>query len=137
MLLPLLINLEGAGGTLPTVDAGGPYEGKRFVEAILDATVTPGSDASPTYAWTITEGGDGTFEDNTVLDVVFTPETAGPYTLLLTVSTTDTNDVTDEATFTVLSGGGGVSQRRLQMIKKDDEEVIAMILWLRSRGIDL
>ena len=33
--------------------------------------------------------------------------------------------------------GGGPSKFRLQMIKKDDEEVLALIMWLRSRGIKL
>jgi len=33
--------------------------------------------------------------------------------------------------------GGGPSSFRLQMIKKDDEEVLALIMWLISRGIKL
>lgn len=89
----------------PTVEAGGAYSGVVSTAIALDATVTPGSDASPTYAWTIVSGGTGTFSDATAIDPTFTPDSVATYTLRLTVSTVDTSDVTDDATLTSEASG--------------------------------
>lgn len=132
----------GGGATPPTVDAGGDYTGYREQLVQLDATVTPGTDASPTYLWSVQTGpndpngneGSGTFEDATVVDAVFTPDTYGTYTLLLTVSTVDSSDVTDTATLVVTQKAGSRTQSRIQMIRKDDEEVLALLIALRRRN---
>jgi len=133
MLLPLILNLETSGPTAPTVEAGGAYYGKPGFSIQLDATVINGSDGSPTYAWTIVSGGTGSFADNTVLDAVFTPDSAAEYVLRLTVSTSDTSDVTDDATVFASAGGGTRSQFKLRMIQKDDEEVLALLVALKNR----
>ena len=99
-----------AGGEQPpTVDAGGPYVGTIAVGTLLAATVTPGTDPAPTNKWTIQSGGTGTFDDDTLEDPTFTPDNNGTYVLLLTVSSTDSADVTDTATFKV----GAIKQRGL------------------------
>jgi len=121
------------GATPPTVEAGGPYEAKRADSITLDATVTPGTDPTPTNLWTIVSGGTGTFEDDTLVDAVFIPDNTGTYTLRLTVSSTDSSDVTDDATLQVTQRGSTVAQRRLQMIRRDDEEVLALMLLVINR----
>ncbi len=83
----------------PIVDAGGPYSGNVNTAISLNATVTPGTDLSPTFLWTIDSGpGSGVFTPSaTVEDPSFTPDTVGAYTLRLTVSTEDAPDVFDTA----------------------------------------
>jgi hypothetical protein len=81
----------------------------------LNATVTPGSDPAPTYLWTVQSGGAGSFDDDTLEDPIFTPSTTNASVLLLTVSTTDTADVTDTAQLTAVAlsaPAGAPGQRR-------------------------
>ncbi len=92
-----------AGGTPPTVSAGGPYSGNVGVPVQLTGTVTPGTDPNPTYLWTMS-GGTGTFSDPTILNPTVTPDTGGNHTLTLTVTTNDTADVTSNAALSVSSG---------------------------------
>lgn len=84
---------------VPTVDAGGPYSGDFGTPIALAATVTPGTDVAPTYAWTIDSGpGGGIFLPSAAVeDPTFTPDAAGAYTLRLTVVTEDAPDVFDTA----------------------------------------
>lgn len=96
---------SNAAPTVPTVDAGGPYNGAVSTAISLSATVTPGTDPAPTYLWTIQSGGTGTFSDATSLTGTFTPDALGSYVLLLTVSTTDTADVTDTANLESVASG--------------------------------
>jgi hypothetical protein len=69
----------------PTVDAGGPYTGDVDTPIAIDgASVTPGSDASPSYLWAADLP--GSFDNPTLLAPTFTPSTGGTYTLTLTVT---------------------------------------------------
>jgi len=118
---------QAAGATAPTVEAGGPYEASRAHEVTLDATITPGTDPAPTNLWTIVSGGTGSFNDATLADPIFIPDATGTYTLRLTVTSSDAGVVTDDATVQVIQRGSTLVSRRLQMIRRDDEEVLALI----------
>lgn len=89
----------------PTVDAGGPYTGVATTAIQLDATVTPGSDASPTLLWEETSGLGGSFSDTSIEDPTFTPtiESSG-YVLRLTVTPNDSAPVLDTATLDSIAG---------------------------------
>lgn len=89
-----------ATATPPTVEAGGPYSGTVSTAISLDSTVTPGTDGSPTLAWTIDSGGTGTFSSTTIADPTFTPDAEATYTLRLTVSPDDGDPVFDTASLT-------------------------------------
>ena len=91
--------LSAAAAVPPTVDAGGPYSGVWSALEPLNATVTPGSDPSPTLLWTIDSGGFGFFSDDTIEDPTFQPFSVGPYVLRLTVTPNDGPAVFDTATF--------------------------------------
>ena len=100
---------EQTTATQPTVDAGGDYEGEVSTAISLDATVTPGTDASPTYQWSIVSRGTGTFSgspEGSIVDPTFTPDSIGTYILRLTVSTSDTDDVIDTCTLYSTDTGG-------------------------------
>ena len=84
----------------PTVDAGGPYSGTQNTAIALDATVTPGTDASPTLLWTETTSLGGVFSNDAIEDPTFTPDTNGSYTLRLTASPNDGSPVFDDAALT-------------------------------------
>ena len=84
--------------TPPSVEAGGPYSGKKDVGTLLAATVTPGSDPAPTNLWTV-DSGAGTFDDDTLEDPTYTPTVGGTHILRLTVSSVDSADVFDTAIF--------------------------------------
>lgn len=101
-----------SGGTPPTVDAGGPYLGPVGVATALNATVTPGSDGSPTLLWEIVSGGTGSFSSTSVEDPTFTPDNGGGYVLRLTVTPSDVSPVIDTATFAAGSGRIWFNRRR-------------------------
>ncbi len=95
------VPLKGvAGGTPPTVDAGGPYNGDVDVATALNATVTPGTDPTPVLLWTIFSGpGGGVFSNDAIEDPTFTPDTVGSYVLQLSADPSDGPPVLDTATF--------------------------------------
>lgn len=84
--------------TAPTVDAGGPYQGENNEPIFLAATVTPGSDPSPTILWEIQSGGAGSFSDDSAADSTFSASVIGTYVLKITVTPNDGDPVTDTAT---------------------------------------
>lgn len=90
--------------TPPTVDAGGPYSGQAGDPIQLAATVTPGDDAAPVYAWTEVTALGGVFSNPALEDPTFTPDQAGSYILRLTVTSAYDPDVTDDANLSSSSG---------------------------------
>jgi len=93
-----------AAATPPTADAGGPYVGTVNAPIQLAATIGIGTDPSPTFLWTSVIA--GTFNDATLEDPIFTPSAVGldANNFLLTVSTTDSADVTSTASLDSQAG---------------------------------
>jgi hypothetical protein len=93
-------------GTLPIVDAGGPYTySLPLPDAIpLSGSVTPGSDLNPTIVWALPQGADftGTFVDqfNPVTTFTLTSVGVQPVTLALIAISSDMIPVDDEVTIT-------------------------------------
>ncbi len=143
--LSYTFTLSAAAVTAPTVDAGGPYSNVGAGVGIqLNATVTPGSDPAPTNKWSVQSGGAGSFDDDTLEDPIFTPDTTTASVLLLTVAPSDTGDVTDTAQLTAVAeaeapsvptqegGAWGhrssrLRQKERRQLKREDDEIIAII----------
>ena len=96
--------LSAGGATAPTVDAGPDRYSMVDIGILIEATVTPGSDPSPTIAWTVTvEPGGATysFDDDTIEQPTFESDTAGAYTLQIEVTPNDSDPVTDTLDMTL------------------------------------
>lgn len=91
---------EGGGATPPTVDAGAGGSVESGSPFSLDATITAGSDPSPSIAWAVQSGVGGSFSSNSVEDPTFTPSGVGDTVLELTVTPNDGPAVTDTVTVT-------------------------------------
>ena len=90
----------GAGNQPPTSDAGGPYAGVVNVPVQFDGTGSTDPDGSIVqYAWTFGDGG-----TSSRLNPTHTYAAPGPYTVTLTV--TDDEGETDDATALVIIGDG-------------------------------